>query len=218
MSEAAGGRPEELLSRVCRALTANGMTARWVPDRTKALGEALSLIRRGDTVGLGGSVTLGEIGLLDALRSGKVGEITFLDGYREGIPRDEAISLRHRSLSADIFFSGTNAVTETGELVNMDGFGNRVAALTFGPGRVCVVAGANKIVPDIPSALRRIKTVAAPLNCRRLNRLTPCYETGSCDESRCKAPDRICNVYSVIRRRPAGSDITVILVAENLGY
>jgi hypothetical protein len=105
-----------------------------------------------------------------------------------------------------------------GELVNMDGFGNRVAALTFGPRRVCAVAGVNKIVPDVPAALRRIKTVAAPLNCRRLNRLTPCHDTGICNEGKCREPERICNVYSVIRHRPLGSQITVILVNENLGF
>jgi len=208
----------EFLGRICQALQFNGIKALWVPDRASALEKALSLIKNGDTVGIGGSVTLEEIGLLAALRRGDIKGIKFYDAYQKGLPRDEALSLRHKSLSASIFFSGTNAITEAGELVNMDGFGNRVAALVFGPGRVCVVAGSNKIVRDIPSALSRIKTIAAPLNCRRLGRMTPCRETGVCDEKGCAAPERICNVYSVIRRKPGGADMTVILVAEKLGY
>jgi len=209
---------EDAAATVCRALEANGMTALRAADRAGALTAALGLIRFGDTVCVGGSVTLEEIGLIDALRRGAVPGATFLDGYRPGIPREEALTIRHQALAAEIFFSGTNAVTLSGELVNMDAFGNRVAALTFGPARVCIVAGVNKIVPDVPAALRRIKTVAAPRNCRRLKRATPCRDTGICNEAECREPERICNVYSVIRRRPLGSLITVILVGEELGY
>ncbi|MCX6356355.1 MAG: lactate utilization protein, partial [Candidatus Aureabacteria bacterium] len=138
--------------------------------------------------------------------------------YREGLSRDEGLALRHRSLEAGVFFSGTNAITLEGELVNIDGYGNRVAALAFGPAHVVIVAGVNKIVKDVAAGIARIKTVAAPLNCRRLDRRTPCNKTGNCDERNCAGPERICNVLSVIRRQPGGNRITVILVGEDLGY
>ncbi|MDD5556040.1 MAG: lactate utilization protein [bacterium] len=205
---------------VLEALAANGLKAVWAAGRAGALERALDLVRPGDVIGSGGSVTLGEIGLVDVLRAGRVrGEpVTYLDAYRKGMPREESVAARRRSLAADLYFSGTNAITRAGELVNVDGYGNRVAALTFGPGRVCVVAGVNKIVPDLHAALARIRTVAAPRNCRRLDRRTPCRDTGVCDEPACRAPDRICNVLSVIRRAPGGGDITVILVGEPLGF
>jgi L-lactate utilization protein LutB len=214
-------KPDDLTAEaVCAALTANGMATIRAPSRVKALESATALIRSGDRIGVGGSVTLEEIGLMEALRSGHVErkKFVFYDQYRADASRDEALALRHKSLDADLFFSGTNAVTKAGELVNVDGYGNRVAALSFGPRRVCVVAGINKIVSDVPAALHRIKTVAAPRNCLRLNRLTPCHKTGRCDDAGCRAPERICNVLSVIRRQPAGNSITVILVGEELGY
>ncbi|MCX6355274.1 MAG: lactate utilization protein [Candidatus Aureabacteria bacterium] len=202
------------------ALGKGGIEARWASGRAGALELALSLIMPRDTVGVGGSVTLDAIGLTEALRSGKLhgGTVTFLDQYRRDLSGEESLSLRHKSLESDIFFSGTNAVTTAGELVNMDGYGNRVAALAFGPKRVCIVAGVNKLVADLPAALARIRGKAAPLNCRRLNRQTPCATLGRCDERNCAAPERICNVLSVIRRQPGGNRITVILVGEELGY
>ncbi len=214
-------QPDDLVAKqVCAAIRKNGMAATWAPDRAKALESAVALILPGDRIGAGGSVTLEEIGLLEVLRGARVpqGAFTFYDQYRTGITREEALSLRHKSLDADLFFSGANAITLAGELVNMDGYGNRVAGLAFGPGRICVVAGINKIVRDIPAALDRIRTIAAPRNCRRLNRLTPCRGKGICVEEECRAPERICNVYSVIRRQPGGNKITVILAGEALGY
>lgn len=211
---------DRIAKGVCAALRKNGMAAIWAASREEALEQAVGLIRSGDRIGVGGSMTLEEIGLMEALRRGRVGRkrFVFYDQYRSNVRRDRALALRHKSLGADLFFSGTNAITLAGELVNVDGYGNRVAALSFGPDRVCVVAGINKIVADVPAALDRIKTVAAPRNCLRLNRLTPCHETGRCDDAGCRAPERICNVLSVMRRQPGGNRITVILVGEELGY
>ncbi len=210
----------EITSKVCKALRKNGMEAVYVPDRAGALKACLSLIKPGETIGVGGSVTLHEIGLIEVMRKGDIqqGGFNFYDQYKEGLSREEAIALRHKSLTSDLFFSGTNAITRSGELVNMDGYGNRVAALSFGPKRVVVVAGVNKIVTDIDAALKRIATKAAPLNCRRLNRQTPCYRSGNCADEACHGPMRICNVYSVIRRQPQGNSITVVLVGEDLGF
>jgi len=215
-----GGTPPDAAGRVLDAIRKNGMEGRWAANREEALGEALSMIESGDAIGVGGSVTLDQIGLIAALREGEKGRLafTFVDQYKEGLSREESLSLRHKSLETDIFFSGTNAITLDGELVNMDGYGNRVAALSSGPKRVCVVAGVNKIVADVPAGLARIREIAAPLNCRRLERITPCHEKGKCDDGACAAPDRICNVLSVIRRRPGSHRITVILVGEDLGY
>lgn len=208
------------IQQLLEALERNGMEACWAPDRASALRQTLALIAPGDTVGTGGSVTLEEIGLIAALRSGRMQgrAVTFLDQYRPDLSRDESLAMRHRGLAADIFFSGANAITRAGEIVNLDGYGNRVAALAFGPKRVCVVAGVNKVVDDLPAALHRIRTAAAPLNCRRLKRKTPCAATGVCIEEGCRSPERICNVLSVIRRQPGGNRITVILVGEELGY
>lgn len=207
-------------ARVSEALRENGMNSLYAADRAAALAACVKKIEAGDVIGIGGSVTLDEIGLVDSLRSGVPcnGEYTFLDQYHEGLDREEALALRHRSLTADLFFSGTNAITMDGELINMDGFGNRVAALSFGPKRVVIVAGINKIVPDVAAGLQRIALNAAPPNCRRLNRRTPCYALGHCVDEKCTGPDRICNVYSVIRRQPGGNTITVILVGESLGF
>jgi hypothetical protein len=213
------GRSKEA-QRALDALGKCGMETRWAPGRAEALEIALSCIMPRDTVGVGGSVTLDEIGLTNALRGGKLhgGSVTFLDQYRSGLSREEALSLRRKSLDSDIFFSGANAITMSGEIVNMDGYGNRVAALAFGPRRICIVAGINKLVADFTAALARIGEKAAPLNCRRLNRRTPCAATGQCDDRNCAAPERICNILSVIRRQPGGNRIKVILVGEELGY
>jgi L-lactate utilization protein LutB len=220
MSEIKKRYSETIAHQICDALKRNGMDAVYAPDTSSALQECLSRITPGDTIAVGGSVTLDEIGLIEVLRSGKApqGSFTFYDQYKKGLSRDEALALRRRSLTADLFFSGTNAITLGGELVNVDGFGNRVAAISFGPQRVIIVAGVNKIVADIEAGLKRIETRAAPLNCQRLDRRTPCYKTGSCVDEECLGPERICNVYSVIKRQPRGNSITVILVGEELGY
>jgi hypothetical protein len=115
-----------------------------------------------------------------------------------------------------VFITSTNAVTETGELVNIDGTGQRVAAMIFGPGRVVVVAGVNKITGDLEEGLWRASNVAAPMNARRLHPKTPCAETGECSD--CVAPGRICGITTIIHRRPSKTPFTVVLVGEKLGY
>jgi hypothetical protein len=114
-----------------------------------------------------------------------------------------------------VFLASSNAVTEDGKLYNIDGTGNRVAAMTFGPKKVILVCGINKIVKDIDDAHRRAKERAAPMNARRLNTKTPCAETGECAD--CSSPQRICNVYTALVKKPSRTDITVLLVGEPLG-
>ena len=134
----------------------------------------------------------------------------------QGLPPAEAYNVRRKQLTSDVFIASSNAVTLDGEIVNMDGSGNRVAALSFGPKRVIVIMGANKIVKDEVEARRRIAMTAAPMNADRLNRKTPCVITGVC--ANCNSPERICSITSIMHKAPSTSDFHVIIVGEALGY
>ena len=177
---------------------------------TKAV---LEMIPQGATVGLGGSLTVKQIGLLDALHKGKY---NLYDQYAKGLSPDESMQLRRKGLLADFFVTGSNALTADGRLVNLDGAGNRVAALTFGPPKVVVVVGRNKIVADVDQALDRIWNKAAPLNAKRLNRKTPCTKTAQCED--CSSAERICNHLLITERQMAPGRLTVIIVNEDLGF
>ncbi len=184
-----------------------------VTNRDEAVKAALALIPEGSVVGLGGSVTVKEIGLLDALREGS---FDLCDQYEEGISKEENYSRRRRGAAAEVFVTGTNAIAKDGALVNIDGFGNRVAALTYGPENVIVVVGRNKICDDVHKALDRVQNYVAPMNAKRFGVDTPCVKTGKCED--CSSPQRICNIYSIIRRQAAPGRFHVILVDEDLGF
>ena len=207
------------LDRTVKALRRNRMAACFVNTREEAAAKVRELLEEGSTVAAGGSMTLAECGIFDLLRSGKY---NFLD--REAVPKEEIPALYRRAFTADYYLMSSNAVTENGELYNVDGNGNRAAALIYGPYQVIVVAGANKIVPDIPAAVRRVKAIAAPANSARLHTDTPCTECGQCVGIRgdiaagCRASSRICCSYVVTGYQRAAERIHVILVAENLGY
>lgn len=186
----------------------------YAPTRASALTQVMDLVPPGSTVSQGGSITLDQCGIRDALR--KRTDITFIDPYDPGIPREQQLENRRRGLLADVFITGANAITRDGILVNRDGMGNRVAALSFGPKRVIVVAGLNKIVDDIESAITRIDQVAAPMNCERLERDTPCRETLRCHD--CTSSERICSVTTIIERQADPDRMHVILVNDNLGF
>ncbi len=171
------------------------------------------MIPKEHTVGWGGSMSIGEIGLVDRLRK---------DGYtlidRDlGKTPEEKTALMRKVLSADTFITGTNALTENGMLLNVDGNGNRVAAITFGPKSVVVIAGINKVVRDIDAAVARIRTTAAPINATRFPGLkTPCAATGKCGE--CLSDDCICAHWVTTRMSKPKNRIKVILVGEELGF
>jgi hypothetical protein len=184
-----------------------------VPDGKAAMEKVLEMIPKGATVGLGGSLTVQQIGLLKALSSGRY---NLYDQYAKGQSPEESMQMRRKGLTADVFITGTNAVTLDGRLVNLDGAGNRVAALTFGPGKVIVVVGRNKIVGDVDEALNRVWNLAAPLNAARLNRDVPCTETAQCED--CSSPERICNHLLITERQMKPGRLTVILVDEDLGF
>ena len=183
--------------------------AYYCETREEALEKALELIPKGASVGWGGATTAQQIGLLDALHS---------DDYRF-IDRDLApdrVQAMRECLLADVFVTGANALSLDGEMVNVDGMGNRVAAICYGPKSVIVIAGMNKVAHDLDAAITRARTVAAPMNKQRFPAETPCLVTGSCAD--CKSPGCICKQIVITRNcRPAGR-IKVILVGEELGF
>jgi hypothetical protein len=203
---------EKQAERTINALKKNNFEAVFVPDSKSACEEVMKQIPDGATVGVGGSVTLAQVGLLDSL--GKR-NINFIWPMRQGKTPDEIFELIRKSLSADFFISSTNAVTEDGKLFNVDATGNRAGAMFIGPRKTIIVCGVNKIVKDIEAAEKKLKEWTGPQNAKRLGRKTPCVETGVCAD--CKSPDRICNIYVTLAKKSARTDIMVILVGEQLG-
>ena len=201
------------IQKTVDALNANNIECIFVKGKDEALAKALELIPDGAEVGLGGSVSVEEIGLLQKLRDG---DYTLHDQYEEGIDMMENLSRRRKGIVAPYFVAGTNAITMDGQLVNVDGMGNRVAAQIFGPEKVILVAGTNKIVKDVHEAFDRLQNTAAPINAERVGVQTPCADTGECID--CDSPMRICNMYSIIRRMMFPGRLTLILVDESLGF
>ncbi len=203
---------ESLGRKVVEALRKNNFQAEYLETKEKAAERLLELIPAQGTVGVGGSVTIAQLGVLDKLQAR--GNELLNHGSKDLTP-EQAQEMRIRQQTCDCFLTSTNAVTLDGKLVNEDGTGNRVAAMIFGPSKVIVVAGTNKIVRDVDAALERIEMVEAPLNCMRLNYANPCVKTGYCID--CQSEDRICNVTTIIRKKPRRTDFTVLIVGEDLG-
>ncbi len=166
------------------------------------------------TLSWGGSKTFVETGLYERLKA-KAG-MTVLDTYDTALNSDEKLERRRQSLLVDLFITGTNAITESGHLVNLDMIGNRIAALTFGPRNVLVLAGRNKVVADLEAAWERIKAFAAPVNSMRLDMKTPCAATGVCHD--CKSPQRICNTWTITEKSFPQGRVRVVLINEDLGF
>lgn len=205
---------EERANRVVAALKKNLFDSLYVPTGEQAVEEILKRIPEGATVGVGGSLTLRQIGVVELLK--KRGHSVF-DHWQEGLDPAEVEEIRRRQITSDVFISSSNAVTAAGHLVNIDGTGNRVASMTFGPKKVIVVAGINKITRDLDSAMKRIKNEAAPLNFCRLKLPTPCAKTTFCAD--CQPPARFCRVTAITEVRPGGiPEFVVIIVGKNLGF
>jgi len=162
----------------------------------------------------GGSVTLGATGLMPAL----LGDSRFMiiNPYEAGIAPEESYERRRQSLLADLFLAGSNAVTEDGKLVNLDGTGNRIGGINFGPRNVVIIIGRNKLVADLEAAVYRVKNSAAPINAMRLDKKTPCATTSFCQD--CSSPDRICNFWSITEKSVPKQRIKVIIINEDLGF
>ncbi len=204
-------RNEKLGAKVVKAMESRHFEAYYCGTKEEALKKALELIPEGSVVAWGGSVTMNEIGLSEALHNGKYQLID-----RDAAPPEERRKLMRQGLLADYFISGANAVSEDGEIINIDGMGNRVGAIVYGPDHVVMIAGMNKVAKTLEDAVKRARTIAAPINKQRFGGTTPCAKTGSCGD--CKAEDCICCQMLVTRVcRPAGR-IKVILVGEDLGF
>jgi L-lactate utilization protein LutC len=166
------------------------------------------------SVSWGGSLTFTDSGLYEAIRDREGLEV--LDTFDKKLDDPKKLELRRQSLLVDLFFTGTNAITETGKLVNLDMIGNRVAALTFGPKHVVLLVGRNKVVPDIEQAMLRIKNYAAPVNTMRLDKETPCIKTSFCQD--CKSPERICNTWTITEKSFPKGRVKVVLINEDMGF
>ncbi len=203
------------VERTMKALAKNRIPNVFVPTRQDAVKTVEQLLSPGDVVTCGGSMTLRETGVWDLMKNGPY---EFLD--RDTMPQEEVY---RKTFSADVFLTSANAITEHGELYNVDGNGNRVAALIFGPKRVIVVAGINKIVRNLDQAILRVKTMAAPANGVRLETRTPCSRIGQCAACEggmtdgCASERRMCCQY-VVTGYQRTDRIRVVLVGESLGY
>lgn len=200
------------INRTLEALRKNNMEGYLINTENELIHKIQELVNEGSKVSLGGSMTLFETKIMEHLRSGRY---EILDRYKEGLTADEIKEIYRKSFFCDAYFTSTNAITEEGELYNVDGNGNRVAAMLYGPDKVIVIAGVNKIVKDINEAIYRVENLAAPANAKRLNRKTPCTVTGKC--MNCNSPERICREYTVIRK-PVPNRIFVLLLNEEYGY
>ena len=214
----------DTIKRTIENIRQNNMECFFAENKQEARKIALSLISKGDSIGVGGSVTLNELELLTDFRNGNY---HFLDRYGDKTP-EEVVQIFRDSFYADVYFTSSNAVTENGELYNVDGNGNRVAAMIYGPKKIIIIVGKNKIVKDLNEAVLRVKSIAAPLNCKRLNKTTPCAKTGKCisfsegnaeiASAGCKTSERICCEYVITAMQRNPDRIKVIIVNENLGY
>src|SRR5438309_1851300 len=198
------------------ALAARGIGFAYAPDRAAARDYLCSRIPPGASVMNGGSATLEEIGFLEVLASGRY------QWLRPAIAatheREERLRRRREATIAEWLVGGANAVTVSGEIVNVDGSGNRLAGYAFGAGNVILVAGTNKLVPDLAAAFERIRNTAAVQECRKLGKETPCARTGRCDNDACRGPERQCGKILIIENEKIPGRITLLLLAEPLGF
>ena len=198
-----------LAQKVIKGLESRNMSGYYATTKKDALAQALALIPEGSSVTMGGAMSAHEIGLVEALKNGNY---NFID-------RDEYTDKRAAMLAAydaDVFLSSANAITDDGIMVNIDGNANRVSAIAQGPKKVIFIVGMNKVCPDLDSAMKRARNVAAPTNAQRFGLSTPCAKTGACMD--CKSPDTICCQFLITRFSRHKDRIHVILVNRNLGF
>lgn len=204
---------EKMLERTAKALRENRFEVHIVEKAADVAAKVAALMPEGSSASVGGSMTLFETGVIELLRNGKY---VFNDRYDPELAPEQVAEVQRAAFTADFFLCSSNAVTEEGELYNVDGQGSRVAPMIFGPKNVIVVAGCNKIVPDLAAADERLRHIAAPANTARLSCKTPCAETGVCMD--CHSQGRICCDYVVMSQQRVPDRVKVILVGEELGY
>jgi LUD domain len=205
---------EQKCLKAVDSLVKNGFGAVYCPTPQEAFDYIVNEAAEAASVGFGGSMSI--VGLDVEARLREQGK-EILNHAAPALSRDERMGVMRRQLTCDLFLSGTNALTLAGELINIDATGNRVAAMSFGPRKVIVVAGRNKLVDGtVHDAIRRVKNWATPPNARRLSFKTPCAGTGFCSD--CNSPDRLCRVTTVIDRKPRFTDVRVLVVNADLGF
>lgn len=195
-----------------KQLQSRGFDAYYCPDQDAARNKALELIPQGAMVGWGGAYSATQIGLLEALDQGNYHTLN----REKATSMEERLAIQRKCFDADVFLTGANALSMTGEMVNIDGMGNRVGMIVYGPKRVLVIAGMNKVVATLDDAIRRARTIAAPQNAQRFGPNRPCAITGACAD--CKGEGSICNQMLITRNSMPVGRIQIILVGEDLGY
>ncbi|MDD4858618.1 MAG: lactate utilization protein [Dehalococcoidales bacterium] len=208
---------EQRCKKAIECLEKNYMKGYYAPDRKSAFATVMELIPPGSVIGYGDSVTLHQIGVIAELRTSKY---NFIDPWEPGVSSEESMERRRKALTADVFLSGANAVTLDGKLIYIDGIGNRVAGLLFGPKKVIIAAGANKIVSDAENGIKRVKEIAAPLNAKRHTFRNPCGVTGFCNN--CRGELKMCRQIVIIDGEHPGiypeTHTHVVMVGESLGF
>lgn len=205
---------EKRAAALMENLEKRNFKAQYAATANEARDKVLALIPEGATVILTGSQTMEQIGVKPYLRRSDKYEV--IDPYEPGLDPAESLARRKRGLTAQVMISSTNALTEDGQLVNLDGLGNRVAGLIFGPDKVILAVGMNKVVRDLHAAWRRVRNVAAPMNNKRLATANPCTETGACAD--CANKTRICNYFTRVERSYLPDRIHIVLIGQDLGY
>lgn len=208
------------IEKVIKNLAKNNTAGYYVERKEEVVPLLKTLIKEGDTVAVGGSMSLFECKVIDMLRQGNY---NFLDRYKQGLTRKEIDEIYIESFSADVYLTSSNAVTESGELYNVDGTSNRIAAIGYGPKSVIIVVGRNKIVKDIEEAIIRVKTIVAPKNAQRLGAKSYCESKNQCcitysDFAGCYSDGRICSNYLICSYQQKKDRIKVIITGENIGY
>ena len=205
-------RNQRLAERIIKNLNRRNMEACYCPTAAEAVKKVSEMIADGSSVTWGGSMTIRDMGLPQALRDRGMLEVMDRDLVED---RAEVVRLYERAFTADVYLSSANAVSEDGVIVNIDGNGNRVAAITWGPKKVIFVIGLNKVAQTVEAALARARSTASPVNAARLDIKTPCQGDGTCHN--CNSPESICNHVHFLRNSPRGRH-SVVLVGEDLGY
>jgi len=196
-----------------RALNKNNFIGVYCENQAAALEYILAEAQTAVTIGFGGSMTITDIGVRERLA--ELGK-ELLNHNAPGLSMEEKLQVMRRQLTCDLFLASANAVTYTGNVISIDGNGNRVASMIFGPQKVILVVGRNKLVNTVDEGLKRIKSWCAPLAAKRLNYATPCAATGFCAD--CNSPQRICTITVVLERKPRLSDLRILVVNEDLGF
>jgi hypothetical protein len=204
----------ETIGETCvQNLKKHGFDAHLFGSAREATRFVVETVSQMETFGFGGSDTTRSLGILEELKArGKV----VYDHWEPGLSGKQDLDIRRHQSQADCFLCSANAVSLSGEVVNVDGIGNRTSSMAFGPKKVVILVGMNKVTPDLDSAIRRVKEVAAPMRAKSLNMETPCAKTGICSD--CNAPQRICRITTILHRKPMLTDVAVVLINESLGF